>query len=99
MADALAVHPAAILVAALVGANLIGITGMILAAPVLATIQLLFRYVFRKLFDRDPWEGIDLETHKKPEDHLPIVIKKIIRNIDSYLQNLNRRNDPPTPSR
>jgi predicted PurR-regulated permease PerM len=99
MADALAVHPAAILVAALVGANLIGITGMILAAPVLATIQLLFRYVFRKLFDRDPWEGTDIENQKKPEDHIPIIIKKIIRKISSYFQHLGRPNGPNHPTR
>ncbi len=65
MADALAVHPAAILVAALVGANLMGITGMILAAPVLATIQLFFRYIIRKLIDSNPWEGIDFINQKK----------------------------------
>jgi predicted PurR-regulated permease PerM len=59
MANVLEVHPAAILVAALIGANLIGITGVILAAPVLATVELVFSYVSRKLFDLDPWEGID----------------------------------------
>ncbi len=68
MADALAVHPAAILVAALIGANLMGITGMILAAPVLATFQLVFQYTMRKFFDRNPWEGIDISNRKKHED-------------------------------
>ena len=49
------VHPAAILVAAIVFANLIGIIGLVLAAPVVATINLISRYVFRKMLDQDPW--------------------------------------------
>jgi len=66
MANVLKVHPAAILIAALVGATLIGITGVILAAPVLATVELVFSYVSRKLFDLDPWEGIDTVPTNKP---------------------------------
>jgi predicted PurR-regulated permease PerM len=66
MANVLEVHPAAILIAALIGANLIGITGLILAAPVLATVELVFSYVSRKLFDLDPWEGIDTAPTIKP---------------------------------
>lgn len=49
------VHPAAILIAALIFANLIGIIGLVLAAPVVATINLVGRYVLRKMFDLDPW--------------------------------------------
>lgn len=48
-------HPAAILVAALAAFNLIGIIGLVLAAPVLATFKLLGRYVIRKMLDLDPW--------------------------------------------
>jgi len=53
--DTLGVHPAAVLVAALIAANLIGIIGLVLAAPVLATINLVGRYIVRKMFDLDPW--------------------------------------------
>lgn len=49
------VHPAAILIAAIIFANLIGIIGLILAAPVVATINLISRYMLRKLLDLDPW--------------------------------------------
>jgi predicted PurR-regulated permease PerM len=62
MSNALRVHPAAVMVAALVGANLFGITGVILAAPVLASVKLMLGYVVRKLTDQDPWEGIRLVT-------------------------------------
>ena len=55
MGQSLGVHPAAVLVAALVAANLMGIIGLVLAAPTLATLQLLGRYTSRKMFDLDPW--------------------------------------------
>jgi predicted PurR-regulated permease PerM len=63
--DTLGVHPAAVLVAALIAANLIGIIGLVLAAPVLATINLVGRYILRKMFDLDPWpeptEGVSYD--------------------------------------
>ena len=60
MADALRIHPAAVLVAALVGANLLGVIGVLLAAPTLATCQLGLNYVTRKLFDLEPWADLDI---------------------------------------
>jgi predicted PurR-regulated permease PerM len=63
MGSSLKVHPAAVLLTALVAANLMGFVGLIVAAPVLATIQLLGRYTLRKMFDLDPWEGIQLPAN------------------------------------
>ena len=65
MAQALKVHPAAVLVAAIIGLGLLGILGIIIAAPLLATLQLIGRYFVRKLFDLDPWEGLD-EKRRRP---------------------------------
>ena len=53
--NALKIHPAAVLVTALVGYNVMGIVGMILAAPVLATLKLLWDYTMHKMLDLDPW--------------------------------------------
>jgi predicted PurR-regulated permease PerM len=64
MADALRVHPAAVMVAALIAFNFMGIIGVILAAPVLATFQLFTRYSLRKLLDLDPWAGMKTEPPK-----------------------------------
>lgn len=55
LGQTLGVHPAAVLVGAIVAANLIGIIGLLLAAPVLATMKLLGGYVSRKMLDLDPW--------------------------------------------
>lgn len=63
MSSALRVHPAAILVAALIGASLLGVVGIILAAPVFASLQLIVRYLFSKMADTDPWEILD---HREP---------------------------------
>jgi len=55
MANTLKVHPAFVLIAAIIAANLIGILGIIIAAPLLATLQLVGRYTMRKLLNKDPW--------------------------------------------
>jgi predicted PurR-regulated permease PerM len=57
--DTLGLHPAAVLVAALIAARLIGFVGLVLAAPVLASLVLVSRYFIRKLFDQDPWPPDD----------------------------------------
>ncbi len=62
MAQNLRVHPAFVLIAAIIAANLLGLLGVIIAAPLLATLQLVGRYTVRKLLDKDPWP---------PEDDLP----------------------------
>jgi len=63
MARTLKVHPAAVLVAALIAANLLGLLGVVIAAPFLATIMLLGRYVMRKMFELDPWPPAETEVH------------------------------------
>jgi predicted PurR-regulated permease PerM len=59
MGQRLGVHPAAVLVVAIIAANLIGIIGLILAAPALASVQLIGRYTLRKMFDLDPWPAVE----------------------------------------
>ena len=62
MASTLKVHPAAVLVAALIAANLLGILGVVIAAPFLASFTLLGKYTMRKMFDLNPWP----EAEEKP---------------------------------
>jgi predicted PurR-regulated permease PerM len=58
-AQTLKVHPAGVLITALVAVDLLGVVGVILAAPVLATLKLVFEYILNKMFDRNPWENFD----------------------------------------
>jgi predicted PurR-regulated permease PerM len=84
MARSLRVHPAAVLVTALIAANLIGILGVVIAAPFLATISLLGRYTMRKMLDLDPWPGGDampappmtFEWINRTRDYLTAKIQK-----------------------
>ena len=67
----LKLHPAAILVAVLIGLNLFGILGMFLAPPTLATLRVLWQYASKKLQDKDPW-GEDYEISEETGS-LPIL--------------------------
>jgi predicted PurR-regulated permease PerM len=55
MSNALGVHPAAVMVAVIAGAQLLGVVGLVLAAPVLASAWLGARYAMRKMLDANPW--------------------------------------------
>ena len=55
LGGSLNLHPVVILLGAFIAADLAGITGLLLSAPVLATLRLFGRYVYRKLLDLDPW--------------------------------------------
>jgi predicted PurR-regulated permease PerM len=82
-ADALEVHPAAVMVFALIAANLFGLVGLLLAAPVLATILLFSTYAIRKLFDLDPWESLKSRSHTPKPFVLPFLEK-----VDRFLHRL-----------
>jgi predicted PurR-regulated permease PerM len=75
MGRSLGVHPAAVLVVAIIAANLIGLIGLLLAAPVLATVNLVGRYTVRKMFDRNPW--IDTE-----DQLIPLGFPRITRMVN-----------------
>lgn len=59
MGNALSVHPAAIMISALISAQLFGLLGLILNAPILGTVKLGGHYIIRKLMDKNPWEGME----------------------------------------
>ncbi len=76
----LGVHPAAVLVAAIIAADLIGIVGLVLAAPVLATTKLVGTYIIRKMLDLDPWP--EAENELKPIE--PSWLSKITRRFQAW---------------
>ncbi len=88
MADALKVHPAAVLVGAIIAANLLGFLGVILAAPMLATVTLFGRYALRKMFDLNPWPEPEIRQPPPPPG-LRLV---------AFLRRLWRRMRPPRPT-
>jgi predicted PurR-regulated permease PerM len=62
--ETLGLHPAGVLVAAIVAAKWLGIVGLVLAAPALATLTLMGRYVGRKMFDLSPWPAQEEQPKK-----------------------------------
>ena len=86
LSDALKVHPAAVLVAAIVAANLFGLLGVVVAAPILATATILWKYIMRKMLDLDPWpEEEQPQPLPPPGSRLIVPIRRFFRNL-----NLNR---------
>ena len=53
-------------------AILAGVLGLLLAAPVVASMALLGRYIFRKMVDRSPW---DPPIDNFPEEREPALAR------------------------
>ena len=66
MSEAVGIHPALVLVSVLVAAKLLGVVGVLIAAPAVATIKLLLIYIFRKLTDQDPWANVKIHPAPVP---------------------------------
>jgi predicted PurR-regulated permease PerM len=68
MAESLKVHPALVLIGALIGVQLFGFVGIIIAAPVMASFKLFLNYIIKKLNDQNPWEDLEVrETIESPK--------------------------------
>jgi predicted PurR-regulated permease PerM len=78
--QALRVHPAAVLVAAIIAANLLGLLGVILAAPMLATALLVWRYMMRKMLDLDPWPAEKILPPPPPGAYTIVRIRQFLRH-------------------
>jgi HAD superfamily hydrolase (TIGR01509 family) len=60
-----ALHPGVVIVGAVVGGELAGVLGILLAAPVMASLRVLITYVFRKLFDEEPLPTVEGVPHRE----------------------------------
>jgi len=76
MAENLKVHPALVLIGALIGVQLFGFIGIIIAAPVMASFKLFLKYIINKLNDQDPWGDIDLREPVESPKWLQFVENK-----------------------
>jgi len=97
MASALRVHPAAVLVSALIFADLMGVLGIIIAAPMLATFILFGRYTFRKLLDLPPWP--DEQDAEPPPPYPWTGLITLLSRALNWLQRKRQPSSPETNSR
>ena len=59
-------HPMVVFIAALAGASVAGVLGILVAAPVLASMRLIFVYIYRKLNDLPPFPDMVEEERLSP---------------------------------
>lgn len=67
MGGSLNLHPFVVIVAIIAGATLAGLLGIILAAPVVASLRVFGQYIYGKLMDRDPFPAPPV---RKPQTRL-----------------------------
>jgi len=72
--DTLDLHPVLIMVGAIMGATLGGIIGVLLAAPIMATLKLVGGYAWRKMLDLPPFPP---HTGEPPPEKKPLAFPKI----------------------
>lgn len=76
----LKLHPAVLIVGLLIGASLLGFTGLLLSAPIIATAGLFGKYIHAKLFNLPPWP--DLEAQRALRIPAPSVRIRPARKSD-----------------
>jgi predicted PurR-regulated permease PerM len=76
MASNLKVHPALVLIGALVGVQLFGFVGIIIAAPIMASLKLFLNYIINKLNDQNPWQELELHEPVEPPKWIKFIQEK-----------------------
>ncbi len=61
-------HPMVVIIGIIVGGILAGVLGMLLAAPSIASLGVLMRYVHRKMLDLPPWPEVEAEAEEPAGD-------------------------------
>jgi predicted PurR-regulated permease PerM len=74
MGDSLDLHPVVIIVGVIAGASLAGTLGVILAAPVIASLRVIGQYIYGKLLDKPMF--VELEPHPPQPGWLERVIPR-----------------------
>jgi len=71
---------------ALVGVRLLGFIGIVIAAPIMASMALLLNYVIKKLNDQDPWK--DLTEARRPikKAKWVLFIERLIKKTGEWIK-------------
>jgi predicted PurR-regulated permease PerM len=74
MGESLNLHPVVVIVGVIAGANIAGILGVLLAAPVIASLRVIAQYLYGKLMDRDPFP-----EPPRRDTPAPSIIDRVLR--------------------
>jgi predicted PurR-regulated permease PerM/ribosomal protein S18 acetylase RimI-like enzyme len=85
MGRSLNLHPLLVLIGIVVGGSLGGILGMLLAAPTLATLRVIGRYVYCRVYDLDPFAEPE-EKEEEETQHKPGLLKDVPRRTLDWLR-------------
>jgi hypothetical protein len=101
MSNALKIHPAAVLVTVFISASLFGFIGVLLSAPVLASLKLISTYVLNKLMDLDPWDRLDTFPPPQPLSRMfyrfRMKIKRLFLGKKAGLRAIQKAQDSDLP--
>lgn len=96
MAENLKVHPALVLVGALIGVQLFGFIGIVIAAPIMASLALVLHYVIHKLNDQNPWKDFELQSPKQKSKIVAFLQKYWGRLIEFIKERYSRLRKMPS---
>jgi predicted PurR-regulated permease PerM/RimJ/RimL family protein N-acetyltransferase len=82
LGSSLNLHPLIVLIGIIIGGSMAGILGMLLAAPVLATLRVISNYIFCRLYDRDPFA--EMEEERPPPQ--PSLVQQTCQTVWCRLQ-------------
>lgn len=74
MGTTLNLHPVLVLIALLIGATIAGVIGLLLSSPTMASVILLGRYTYRKMFDLSPWDP-PIDDLGKQSPQAPLLLR------------------------
>jgi predicted PurR-regulated permease PerM len=60
-------HPVVVILGVIVGASIGGVLGVALAAPTIASLRIVMRYIYANLFDLDPFPMVGPPSLPRPE--------------------------------
>jgi predicted PurR-regulated permease PerM len=60
-------HPVIVILGVIVGASIGGVLGVALAAPTIASVRIIMRYIYANLFDLDPFPMVGAPSLPRPE--------------------------------
>lgn len=101
LGSSLDLHPFVVLVAIMVGANLVGLLGVVLAAPTVATLRLGLRYLRGKLLDEDMFPMVAPQTTRRSGFIYGLIryfLNRRFQVFDSEIERVRSRQISPSTS-